>query len=130
QVIDVCLDDVRVRQFPRGGKGSLDRIAKIDTDDISRPKLGGQLCMSSLPTTALEDNFIFEEFAADRSNPGEKLVLVAFLELIEVLPLPTKFLGGGCFVLLHFINCDKARHAAHNGPGVITRLTVEGAFDD
>src|SRR6266536_6656243 len=97
QVIDVCLDDVRVRQFPRRGKGSLIRITKIDTDDISRAKLGGQLCMSSLPTTALEHNLVFEEFADDRSNPGEKLVLVAFLELIEVLPLPTKFLGGGCF---------------------------------
>src|SRR5437868_11928446 len=130
QVVDVCLDDVRVRQIPRRGKGSLNRIAKIDSDNISRAKLGRELRMSSLPATAFEHNFVFEEFAGDRSNPGQKLVFVTSLKLIEVLPLPTKFLGGGCLVLLHFVNRGKARHSTHDGPGVITRLTVERGFHD
>src|SRR2546430_4402362 len=51
QVIDVCLYDVRVRQFTRRRKGSFHRIAQIDADYVSRAKLCGQLCMSALSTT-------------------------------------------------------------------------------
>src|SRR5258708_1583232 len=130
QVVDISLDDMCVRQFAGRGERSLNRVAKIDADDISGAKPRGQLRMSPLPTTAFEHDFVFEEFSGDRSNPGEKLVLVACLGLLEVLPLPTEFLGSGGFVLCYFINRRKARHPTHNGPGVITRLTVERAFDD
>ena len=130
QVVDISLDNVRVRQFARRGERSLNRVAKIDADDISGAKPRSQLRMSSLPATAFKHDFVFEEFSGDRSNPREKLLLVAGLELVEMLPLPTEFLGGGGFVLGHFINRGKARHATHDGPGVITCLTVERAFDD
>src|SRR6266403_5397331 len=122
QVIDVCLDDVRIRQFASRGKGSFHRVAKIDTDYVSRPKLRRQLRMPSLSTTAFEHNFVFEEFSGDWSYPGKKLILVTFLKLIEVLPLPTKFRGGGRFVLFHFINRSKARHPTHNGPNFAARI--------
>src|SRR5882724_4870237 len=130
QVVDISLDNMRVRQFAGRGKRSLNRVAKIDADDISGAKPRGQLRMSPLPTTAFEHDFVFEEFSGDRSNPGEELVLVACFRLGKVLPLPAEFLGGGGFVLLHFIDGGKARDATHNGPGVITRLTVERTFDD
>ena len=97
-MIDVGLNDVRVRQRTSGGKRGLNGRAQIDADNLARSPTRGELRVPALPAASFEHNLVAEKLRRDWRDPAEELLRVFFIFLREVLPLPTETLGGGAFV--------------------------------
>src|SRR5689334_21078938 len=93
QMIDVGLDNVRVRQAAGGVKRRLYRRAEIDADDVASTPLRSELRVTSFAAPALEHNLVAEKLRCDGRDPTEKLFGVALVDVGEMLPLPTKILS-------------------------------------
>ena len=66
QMIDIGLDHVGVFQFACCRERRLDRRAEIDANNLARAPTRGQLRVPAFAATALQHDFVFEEFAGDR----------------------------------------------------------------
>src|SRR5205085_10484913 len=90
QVIDVCLHDVRAFTLARRRVSRLNRVARINPDDITRAPLDSQLRMSPLAATTFEHNLVAEKLRLDRREPTAQLLRVTLVPLRKMLPLPTE----------------------------------------
>ncbi len=90
QFVNVRLNDVRVRQMPRALKSRLDRRAQIYSDHFTRAPSRCQSRMPRFAAAAFENDFIFEEFRLDGFQPAQKLLVVFFIFLSEMRPLPAE----------------------------------------
>ena len=123
---------MNVRKLAGRRKCGFDRRAEIDPDHVNRSPPGRQLRVTTLAASSFEHDLIFEKLRCDGSNPGQKLLLIPFISLSEVLPLPAKTRRSGGSIFGDSFDCGKARHAADDGPGARTRgageLTGQNLF--
>ncbi len=69
QMVDVGLNNVRIRQVARGFKRRLDRRAEIDADNVARAPLRGELRVTSLAAAAFEHDLVAKKLRLHRRDP-------------------------------------------------------------
>ena len=86
--------------------------------------------MTAFAAAAFENDFIFEKFGFDRLQPAEKLLVVFFVFLRKMRPLPAEIFGSFGFVLLDFRQIGKTRNAAHDLVFTRAFFARQNPFDD
>jgi hypothetical protein len=95
QVINVSLNDVRIRQVTRVDESGVHGVGNVNADYVRGPKSGCQGDVTTLSATAVENHFALKEVFANRVNPVKKFCLVGRLNLGEVGPLIPERSGCG-----------------------------------
>src|SRR2546423_519815 len=103
QLINVCLNDMRVFQFTGCGIGGFHSSAKIDADYISGAPTCGQRSVSSFSASAFKHNLVVEKSWDHRRDPAKELIRIELITVSKVLPLPAKVLSGSGFVSLKIL---------------------------
>src|SRR6266508_2810092 len=129
-MINIRLHNMDVLQFARSCEGCFDGITQINAYYVACTPICGQLCMTTLAAAAFQHNLVLKKLGLHRRDPSQKLIRIEFVALDEMLPLPTKILGGGGFVGREVIRRAEARDTAKNRIRTLTESTRELTFDD
>jgi hypothetical protein len=130
-VIDVGLDDVRIRQRTRSGKRRLHGFAQIDADHFTRAPFRGELRVTSFAAPAFEHDLVAKKLRRDRRDPTEKLLGVRVVDVVKCSPLPTEVLSSRLLVASNCGEFGETWNAARViGNERSARTATQFAFND
>src|SRR5687767_4949183 len=113
-----------------GRKRRFDCIAQVNANNIARSPLRREQSVPSLTAATFQHHFVFKKILAHRSEPAEHLLLVSWVDLSKVLPLPAKAGGRGRFIFLNLREVREPRHPANDGKRLHAIRTLKSSFKD
>ncbi len=111
-------------------KSRFDTVAKIDTDYIGGTPLGGEFGVTAFAAAALEHDLILKKILFNGLEPAKELLVVLWVFLGEICPLPAEILGRRGLIFLDLCEIDETRNAANDLVLTVAFLACQNALDD
>ena len=105
-------------------------VAQVNSDYFARAPVRGQLRMPPFSATAFQYQLALKKVRTNRCDPPQELIRVKLIALNEMLPLPTKVFGGGCFISLNFFRHSKPWDPANDWKTTRAGVASQFAFHD
>src|SRR6478672_1848885 len=84
--------------------------------------------MPSLAATSFKNQLVPKKLRSNWSNPFQKLIVIKFVVLSKVLPLPAKVFSGCSLPFTNHFTSYEARYATQNPKLALARITREQSF--